>query len=238
MERSATMKNIVEVLVVLVGVTLAPSLAFASGAQPELGSQTQTASFVVLRGFQGQSVDYEKLQAIAAQAFGRLSPGTRKWLADISQQHPAGSFSPVWAIKSLQEKFSAADLKKFGELLLVIMAYQHVLNKESRQDRTFSSGNKQAELSDKQAKRDADTRIIDQSKKEANERASHAMDAADAQMWTGVIGGLCQMVGGIVGISSVPASSWQPGPAPDKKLQAAAMQRLQEQSAALLSYKL
>jgi hypothetical protein len=140
---------------------------------------------------QSQKIDYNNLppefQDVAMQAMNKLSPANRQWFADISRQHPAGSFDSLWTKNALLGKFSAADNNKMGDLWMVMMAYQKMLNKESREDKKLSRADVIAEVKLKNEKLESDKIKIDQMKKEADERYDHSMTTANKEMAIGIV---------------------------------------------------
>ena len=126
---------------------------------------------------------------VAIKAFEKVSPATRQWFINTAKQHPTGSFDTVWAKKKLKEKFTATDMSSTGELFMVMMAYQKMLNKEAREDRKIATGSKQLDLASKKNKLKLDNAKIDQQKKEANEKANNAMTAAQTDLWIGIVSG-------------------------------------------------
>ncbi|MFI5133292.1 MAG: hypothetical protein ACHQEB_03095 [Chitinophagales bacterium] len=126
---------------------------------------------------------------VAARAFQKLSPATKQWFINTASQHPPGSFDTAWAKKKLREKFGAADINSTGELFMVMMAYQRMMNKETREDRKMVTANKQMELTSKENKLKLDNAKIDQQKKEASEKADNAMTSAQISLWTGIVSG-------------------------------------------------
>lgn len=230
--------NALRVLVVLIGLTLAPSFLSASGAQRKSNSWTQTSSFsVMLRAMQAPSNDYKELPAIAAQAFETLSPATKKWFAATAEEYaskqPAGgSFDSSWATKTLIAKFSGADTNRSGDLMMATLFYLcREASKEAREGRNLSRWLKQQEINAKEAKLNAKNQTIDQQRKEADERFDSAMAAADREMWIGVMSTLCSTLH--TGIGSLLNSKQPPAKVDDKNLQQAVIRKLRAQLVAL-----
>jgi hypothetical protein len=165
------------------------------------------AFILILFQLQAQDIDYNHLTAAykdaAAQALGKVSPATKKWFADMAMQQQGGSFNIVLAKAQLQTKFTAKDMQQVGDLFVIMMAYQRMLNQEAREDRKISMADKQASLNAKSAKLETDNAKIEQQKKEAAEKQAHAMDAATTQLATGVVSGSSQIAAGTNGTGKI-----------------------------------
>jgi len=132
---------------------------------------------------------------VAARAFEKLSPATKEWFIHTAKQHPGGAFDTSWARKKLKQKFQAGDVNKMGELFMVMIAYQRLMNKEAREDRKISTANRQLVSTNKDKKLKTDNANIEQQKKEAVEKAGKQRDAAAINLWTGIISGTVQTGG-------------------------------------------
>ena len=105
---------------------------------------------IVSRGY-SQLIDYSHLSPddkdIAVQAFSNVGPETKKWFAEAAKQHPAGAFDESWVRTKLKERFRQDEINKVGNLFLVMMDYQLILNREARRGRQISDNNKQLQES-------------------------------------------------------------------------------------------
>src|SRR6185503_4884781 len=102
-----------------------------------------------------------EFQNVARQAFQKVSPATSQWFAETARQHPPGKFDANWARQKLVEKFGAGNVDVCGELFVVMMAYQKMMNKEAREDKKLQRQDKQLELAAKSEKLKKDNATID-----------------------------------------------------------------------------
>lgn len=153
---------------------------------------------IVSRGY-SQLIDYSHLSPddkdIAVQAFSKVGTETKKWFAEAAKQHPAGVFDESWVRTKLKERFGQDEINKVGNLFLVMMAYQLILNREARRGRQISDNNKQLQLNEKNKKLNVGKEKIDEQKKEAEGKRDGAMNAAGNQLATGVTSGASQVGG-------------------------------------------
>jgi hypothetical protein len=130
---------------------------------------------------------------VAAQAFEKVSPVTKQWFTDIAIQHPPGAFDTLWAKKKVREKFGTNVANQDGELFMLMIAYQRMLNKEVRDDRKISTASKQLNQANKENKLKMDNKSIDQSMKEADQKAATLQQGANVALVTGIVSGTVQM---------------------------------------------
>ncbi len=132
---------------------------------------------------------------VVVQAFQKVSPATKQWFADAAKQHPAGPFDTAWARKKLRERFTKEETNAMDGILMAMMAYMKMVNKESKENKEMQKEDKRLELTSKENKLKVDNEKIDQGKKEADEKASNMMDAANRNLWIGLINGTVQTTG-------------------------------------------
>ncbi|MEP6514078.1 MAG: hypothetical protein ABJA79_09420 [Parafilimonas sp.] len=89
-----------------------------------------------------------------------------------------------------------AAVNNTGELMMVMMEYQRMMNKEARQDKKIESQSKEVGLNEKQDKLKLDNAKIDQMRKEANEKEDNTMKEATTGLWTGIVTGVSTIAGG------------------------------------------
>lgn len=132
---------------------------------------------------------------VAIKAFQQVSPATKQWFVDAAKQHPSGPFDTLWARKKLKEKFSTAEINRTGKLFMVMIAYQRMMTNEARQNSKMATTNKQLQLTGRENKLNIDKEKIDQQKKEAKEKADNEMNAAQVNLWMGIVSGSSAMTG-------------------------------------------
>lgn len=135
----------------------------------------------------------QKLKEISLQAYESVSQTTRQWFADASRQHPDGKFDTAFAKRKLKEKFSVSELTSTGDILMVMMAFQKMLDKEAKDDRQMMSYLKKLLLASKAEKQKINNEKIDEGMKEAREKADRAMANAVTQLVTSNISASIQI---------------------------------------------
>jgi hypothetical protein len=126
---------------------------------------------------------------VAIDAFKKASPATTQWFIDMAKRHPAGNFDANWAKEKIKQKFGDQYVNKAGELMIIMMAYQRLLNKEAREDKKIAGENKRLAMIAKEEKLKADNAKIDQMKQESQEKADNKMTAANNELWIGIVSG-------------------------------------------------
>src|SRR5688572_7600254 len=96
--------------------------------------------------------EQQQLKNIMLQAYESVSQSTRQWLNEVSEKHPAGDFDTSYAKKKLKEKFTTSEIISMDELMVCMMAFQKMMNKEAREDRKIKSHLKRLVLADKAEK--------------------------------------------------------------------------------------
>jgi hypothetical protein len=136
-----------------------------------------------------QQIDYNNLRAeykdVAIQGLNKLNAANRQWFVDIAKRHPAGPFDSLWVKTELANKFSKQNNDMLGNVFMVMMAYQKMLNKEMREGEKLAKEDAKIELKQKEAK--LNNEKIDAMKKEADERNRNSMEAANTELKIGVI---------------------------------------------------
>jgi len=117
-----------------------------------------------------------EFKTIAIEAFQKANPTTTKWFVEVAKQHPVGSFDSAWTKQKLKEKFSTAEIAMAEGLWMVMLEYQRMLNKESKQDRNKELQDRKSNLGAKESKISME-----------NSKADNAMSAAQNALWTGII---------------------------------------------------
>lgn len=128
-----------------------------------------------------------EFKEVAVAAFEKVTPATKQWFVETAKQHPAGKFDTSWTRKKLIEKFGKENVDVCGGIFAVMMAYQKMMNKEAREDKKISRMERDVELSAKSEKIKMENQKIDQMKQEAQEKADQQMQAAQAEMWIGIV---------------------------------------------------
>jgi len=106
---------------------------------------------------------------------------------EVAKQHPVGSFDSAWTKQKLKEKFSTAEIAMAEGLWMVMLEYQRMLNKESKQDRNKELQDRKSNLGAKESKISMENSKIKQGMDEAKDKADNAMSAAQNALWTGII---------------------------------------------------
>lgn len=222
------------VLVFLLALTLPLSLPLASEAERKADAGTQASLFSGVRlTVQLPSDEYRELKAIAAEAFKTLSPATQKWFAaaaeeNASKQSAGGSFDSASAAKALVGRFSSGQITDhLAEIIVAIFALQSAAVREGQEARKLARHLSELELDPRAGKLNAQNQSLEQQRKEARERYDRAMEAADMEMWSGVMGGLCAIYNS--GIGSLVNSRQPPAKVEDKSLRQAVLRKLRAQ---------
>lgn len=137
-------------------------------------------------------------QDLAVQAFQNTDPALKKWFADAANLHPQGRFDSSWTMNKLKERFGAQNLTSCASLLMVMMEYQRMMNKEARDNRNISNADRRQQLTGKEEKLKADNKQIDQQMDEASQKAEQQMNAAQTAFWLGVVNGAQATTTGVV----------------------------------------
>lgn len=166
-----------------------------------------------------QKIDYNNLppeyKEVATQGLNKLNAFNKQWFVDIAKRHPAGPFDSLWVKNALAGKFSNQDFDNLGNLFMVMMAYQKMLNKEAREDAKLAREDAKIELQQKAGKLNNENAKIDAMKREADERYNNSMEAANTELKMGVIS-----------TSAQTASASQLNNNPSNKLQLDSLKRL------------
>jgi len=127
---------------------------------------------------------------VAVQAFQKVSSSTRQWFADAARQHPAGAFDTVWTKKKLRERFTVGEIDGSSGLMIVMMAYQKMINKEAKENRNGTQYDQKMVLKATENKLKTDNIKIDQQNKEADAKANNTLTAAQSGFWIGIVSGI------------------------------------------------
>ena len=130
---------------------------------------------------------------IARQAFEKLNHATKKWFNDVAAKHPPGNLDTTWTKAQLKTKFTATQLSQMGDLFALMISYQKMMNKESKEDKKIARDDKKLELAQKEAKLKQENVKIDQQKTEASQRYDQAMQAAEYELILGSISSTIQV---------------------------------------------
>ncbi|MBL0334529.1 MAG: hypothetical protein IPP73_04145 [Chitinophagaceae bacterium] len=117
----------------------------------------------------------------------KLSPASLQWFIDNSAKHPAGNFDSVWAKRTLSGKFTPDQMNALGDIFMIMMAYQKMLNKEAREDRRLAQEDAKLETQAKNEKLNQDNQTINQQKQEAREKYDRSMQNANTELQIGII---------------------------------------------------
>ena len=130
---------------------------------------------------------------VAIRAFQNTNPALKQWFADAASQHPPGRFDSTWTMNKLKERFGLQNISSSASLLMVMMEYQRMMNKEARENRNISATDRQQRLAEKEEKLKNQNKKIDQQMDEAAQKADQQMAAAQTAFWVGVVSGLAQI---------------------------------------------
>jgi hypothetical protein len=157
--------------------------------------------------------------SLAFPAFGRDIPPAllaheakvRPTLTSARKARLSGLESRFTPKTTVQDALALANANGVtgDDLFLFMIDYQRMLDKEAREDRKLAQEDKKVALGAKAAKLAEDNKAIDANMKEAEEKATSLMNAANAALVTGVVSGA---VAG--GVKFGPTSTPTPTPTP------------------------
>lgn len=138
-----------------------------------------------------QTINYNQLssecQSIAEQGLKKISQASRQWFIENSAKHPAGNFDTVWVKKTLSGKFTTDQINQLGDIFLVMMAYQKMMNKEAREDKKITQEQAKIEKQANAEKLNQSNQSITRQQQEARDKYNQSMQAANTELLVGVI---------------------------------------------------